>query len=118
MTKRKTTQKPNTAGAATPTVNSTSPVSPVENVKAESNTVVAPKHKQANSKAPAKPRGRPKKKVIIEQVYEVLEPKGEVTYVAPNRAILVADKPPSLYSRFKAWLVFKLYHYTSYFRGF
>lgn len=117
MTKRKTTQKPNT------TINSTAPKQAVESDKVESNTVTTPKPKRANNKAPVKPRGRPKKTVV--------EPKVEINIPAPvskaidvdSRTITYWEKQEvmptiSLYSRFKDWLVFKLYYYTSYFRGF
>lgn len=118
MTKR---TKPKATPTATPTINSTAPVSPVESVKAESKARVASKGKQANSKAPAKPKGRPKKAVV--------EPKVEINLPAPvSKAVDVDSRTityssadnavPSKYEQFKAWLVFKLYHYTSYFRGF
>ncbi len=38
-----------------------------------------------------------------------------ITYVAPETRV---DPKPPLYRRFKDWLVFKLYHYTSYFKGY
>ena len=82
--------------------------------------------KRANSKAPAKPRGRPKKIVG--------EPTVEINLPAPvSKAVDVAhpikitykydpawdkETTPSLYSRFRGWLVYKLCVVTSYFRGF
>lgn len=120
MTKR---TKPKATQTAAPTINSTAPVSSIESIKAGTNTVATPKPKRANSKATAKPRGRPKKVAV--------EPKVEINLPAPvskaidvdSRTITYWEKQevtptPSLYSRFKDWLVFKLYYYTSYFRGF
>ena len=115
MTKRKIPQKPSA------TINSTPPKQAVESDKAESNTVATPKPKRANSKAPAKPRGRPKKAAV--------EPKIEINIPAPvSKAIDVGSRTityasagnaiPSKYEQFKAWLVFKLYVLTSYFRGY
>lgn len=127
MTKRKTPQKPNAA------INSTPPKQAVGSDKVESNTVAAPKPKRANNKAPAKPRGRPKK-ALVERVGDDLvytedgkqlldEALTTVNKVidADSRTITYWEEQevtptPSLYSRFKAWLVFKLYHYTSFFR--
>ncbi len=122
MTKRKTPQKPNAA------INSTPPKQAIESDKVESNTVATPKPKRANSKAPAKPRGRPKKVVVekptppegrVGQEYQMPVPVIKAIDV-DSRTITYAStgKPPSLYSRFKDWLVFKLYYYTSYFRGY
>lgn len=117
MTKR--TNKPKVA----PTINSTARKQAVESDKDESNTVATTKPKRANSKATAKPRGRPKKVVV--------EPKVEINLPAPvSKAIDVDSRTityweeqevaptPSLCSRFKDWLVFRLYFYTSYFRGY
>lgn len=127
MTKR--TNKPK----ATPTINSTAPKQAVESDNGESNTVAAPKTKRANSKAPAKPRGRPKKALVervgddlvytedgkqlldeaLTTVNKVIDVDSRtVTYVSAGNAV------PSKYEQFKAWLVFKLYYYTSYFRGY
>ena len=122
MTKR--TNKPKATSTVAPTINSTAPTSPVESVKVESKAKVASKGKQANStakKAPAKPRARSKKAVV--------EPKVEINLPAPvSKAIDVDSRTityasagkavPSKYEQFKAWLVYKLYYYTSYFRGF
>lgn len=123
MTKRKVTQKPNTI------INPTPPKQAVESDKDESNTVAAPKPKRANSKAPAKPRGRPKKAVVEKPV----PPEGRVGYEhqmpAPvSKAVDVASRTityvsagnavPSKYEQFKSWLVYRLYVVTSYFRGY
>lgn len=77
--------------------------------------------KRANSKAPAKPRGRPKK-IVGEPTVEINLPapvskvvdvdSRTITYASAGNAV------PSKYGQFKAWLVFKLYVVTSYFRGF
>lgn len=127
MTKRKATQKG--SSTATPTTSQKVPKQSVEAIKQESNTKVAPKAKTpttASQKATAKPRGRPKKvKVdkptetvgrLVRKAADVKSPV--ITYVAENRAILVADKPQSLYDRFVSWLTYKLYYYTSFFRGY
>ena len=123
MTKR--TNKPKAA----PTINSTAPVSSIESDKAESNTVATPKPRRANSKATAKPRARTKKVVVekpvppegrVGQEYQMPAPISKaidvdsrtITYASAGNAV------PSKYEQFKAWLVFKLYHYTSYFRGY
>ena len=116
----------------TPTINSIAPKQAVESDKAESNTVATPKPKRANSKAPAKPRGRPKKVVV--QLQGIVEPRDVKITISPpapvskaidvdSRTVTYWEKQevtpaPSLYSRFKAWLVFKLYYYTSYFKGY
>lgn len=122
MTKR--TNKPKTPQTVVPTINSTAPVKPVESVKAESKARVATKPKQANSttkKATAKPSGR-SKKIVGEPTVEINLPAPVskaldvdsriITYASAGNAV------PSKYEQLKAWLVFKLYHYTSYFRGF
>lgn len=77
--------------------------------------------KRANSKAPAKPRGR-SKKIVGEPTVEINLPapvskvvdvdSRTITYASAGNAV------PSKYGQFKAWLVFKLYVVTSYFRGF
>ena len=118
MTKR---SKPKATSTVAPTINSTAPKQAVESDKAESNTVATPKPKRANNKAPVKPRGRPKKTVV--------EPKVEINLPAPvskavdvdSRTITYAsagNAVPSKYEQFKAWLVYKLYVVTSYFRGY
>ncbi len=136
MTKRTQTNKPKAASTVAPTINSTAPTSPVESVKVETKAKVASKSKQANStvkKATTKPRGR-SKKVVAEPTVEINLPapvskavdvdSRTITYVDPRVLTkhVVTDygvePKPSKYGQFKAWLVFKLYHYTSYFRGF
>ena len=134
MTKR--TNKPKATPTVAPTINSTAPTSPVEGVKSESKAKVATKSKQANStakNATTKPRGR-SKKVVAEPTVDINLPapvskaidvdSRTITYVDPRVLTkhVVTDygvepQPPK-YEQFKAWLVFKLYHYTSYFRGF
>ena len=128
MTKR---TKPKATPTATPTINSTPTKQAVESDKAESKARVASKGKQANSKAPAKPKGRPKKVVVEKPV----PPEGRVAleYQMPaplSKAIDVDSRTitytyasagnavPSKYEQFKAWLVYRLYVVTSYFRGF
>lgn len=119
MTKR--TNKPKAAPTVAPTINSTAPKQAVESDKAETKARVATKPKRANSKATAKPRGRPKKVAV--------EPKVEINLPAPvSKAIDVDSRTityasagnavPSKYEQFKAWLVYKLYVVTSYFRGY
>lgn len=143
MTKRTQTNKPKATPTVVPTINSTAPTSPVESVKAETKAKVASKGKQANStakkgisaanKSPAKPRGR-SKKIVAEPTVEVNLPapvskaidvdSRTITYVDPRLLTkhVVTDygvePQPSKYEQFKAWLVFKLYVVTSYFRGF
>lgn len=92
---------------------------------------------KATNKTTGKPRGRPKKVLVGNDVELTINSVPvDITFPAPvNKAIdvtpkvkpevhygnlgRVASEPkPSLYSRFKDWLVFKLYYYTSYFRGF
>lgn len=122
MTKR--TSKPKATPTVAPTINSTPPKQAVESDKAESKAKVASKPKKAPStakKAPSKPRSRSKKAVV--------EPKVEINLPAPvSKAIDVDSRTvtyasagnavPSKYEQFKAWLVFKLYVVTSYFRGY
>lgn len=119
MTKRKTTQKP------APTINSTAPKQAVESDKAESKAKVASKPK----KAPSKPRARIKKVVQLQGIVEPQDVKITISPPAPvSKAIDVDSRTityasagnavPSKYEQFKAWLVFKLYVVTSYFRGY
>ena len=125
MTKR---SKPKATPTATPTINSTAPVSPVESVKVESKAKVASKPKTP-TKTAQKPRGRPKKVVVEKPVppegrvaleYQMPAPLSKaidvdsrtITYASAGNAV------PSKYEQFKAWLVFKLYVVTSYFRGY
>lgn len=134
MTKR--TNKPKATPTVAPTINSTAPVKPVENVEAESKAKVASKSKQASStakKATTKPRSR-SKKVVAEPTVEVNLPapvskaidvdSRTITYVDPRILTkhVVTDygvePQPSKYEQFKAWLVYRLYVVTSYFRGF
>lgn len=114
MTKRKATPK------TTPTINSTAPKQAVESVKGKTNTVVVPTATKAVQKPTGKPRGRPKKAIPIavqngkgDKV--VLVDPNTITY--PDMKVLVAV-PPTLIARFKAWLVYKLYYVTSFFRGY
>lgn len=125
MTKR--TNKPKAAPTAAPTINSTAPTSPVESIKTESKAKVASKPKQANStakKAPSKPRSRTKKAVPVEQKKEliavelVLNSAGKVVAREAQPYASAGNAVPSKYEQFKAWLVFKLYVITSYFRGY
>ena len=122
MTKR--TNKPKTTVPVAPTSPLQAPTEAVESVKAESKAKVATKSKQANStakKATAKPRGR-SKKVVAEPAVEVNLPapvskaidvgSRTITYASAGNAV------PSKYEQFKAWLVYKLYVVTSYFRGY
>lgn len=130
MTKR--TNKPKAAPTVAPTINSTAPTSPLEGVKAETKAKVASKPKQANStvkKAPSKPRSRSKKAVVekpappegrVGQEHQMPAPVSKVVDV-DSRTITYAsagNAVPSKYEQFKAWLVFKLYVVTSYFRGY
>ena len=104
-----------------------------ESVEAKSNTRVA-KTTKAPTNAPqkastTKPRGRPKKVVTEKPVppegrggqeYQMPAPVSKaidvdsrnITYASAGNAV------PSKYAQFKAWLVFKLYYYTSYFKGY
>ena len=119
MTKR---TKPKVTPIVAPTISSTAPVSPVESDKAESNTVATPKPKRANNKAPAKPRGRPKKAVVEPKVkINLPAPVSKAVDVAPPIKITYKYDPawdreptPSLYDRFVCWL-FKV---TYLFRGY
>lgn len=134
MTKR--TNKPKTTPTIAPTINSTPPKQAVESVKAESKAKVATKSKQANStakKATTKPRSR-SKKTVVEPTIEINLPapvskaidvdSRTITYVDPRVLTkhVVTDygvePQPSKYEQFKAWLVYKLYVVTSYFRGY
>lgn len=100
----------------------------VESVNQESNTKVAQAITTVKKASTGGRRGRPKKIVVEPNAIEVNFPaplqkvvdveSRTITYVEENGGTLVANKPPSLYSRFKDWLVFKLYYYTSYFRGY
>lgn len=130
MTKR--TSKPK----ATPTISQNATKQPVEKIKQESNTKVAPKAKastNASQKTSTGRRGRPKK-ALVEKVGDdlVYTENGKqlldesltivnkvidvdsrtITYASAGNAV------PSKYEQFKAWLVSKLYHYTSYFKGY
>ena len=132
MTKR--TNKPKAAQTVAPTINSTAPVSPTEDVKAESKAKVASKGKQANTtakkgisaanKSPAKPRARSKKAVPVEQKKELIavelvqDSAGKVVAKEARPYASAGNAVPSKYEQFKAWLVFKLYVVTSYFRGY
>ena len=125
MTKR--TNKPKATPTVAPTINSTAPTSPVESVKAESKARVATKPKQANNtakKAPSKPRARSKKAVPVEQKKELIavelvqDSAGKVVAQEARPYASAGNAVPSKYEQFKAWLVFKLYIVTSYFRGF
>jgi hypothetical protein len=127
LTKRTQTKKP--TQQAPSTINSTPPKQAVEDVKVESNTVATPKPKRANSKAPAKPRGRPKKAVVEKPVppegrvgheYQMPAPVSKAVDVASRNITYVSagNAVPSKYEQFKAWLVFKLYQVTSLFRGY
>lgn len=105
----------------------------VESFKQESNTKVAQATTTAKKASTGGRRGRPKKTVV--------EPKVEINIPAPVSKVIDVDSrtityvypsvltkhvvtdygvapQPSKYEQFKAWLVFKLYHYTSYFRGY
>ena len=121
MTKR---TKPKAAQTVAPTINSTAPTSPVESVKAESKARVASKGKQANSTAKKAPRARSKKAVPVEQKKELIavelvqDSAGKVVAKEARPYASAGNAVPSKYEQFKAWLVFKLYHYTSYFRGY
>jgi len=136
LTKRTQTNKPKATPTVAPTINSTAPTSPVESIKVESKARVATKSKQANStakKAPAKPRARSKKAAVKVDVPELSQQDKDARILRANVTITQVDPSvltkhvvtdcgvepkPSKYGQFKAWLVFKLYHYTSYFRGF
>lgn len=111
MTKR--TNKPK----ATPTASQNATKQPVEMIKQESNAKVATKGKtstNASQKATAKPRGRPKKTKVVEAEKVIDVESRTITYVAENRAILVADKPSSLYDRFVGWLYRMTYNFRGY----
>lgn len=129
MTKR--TNKPKATSTVAPTINSTAPTSLTESVKAESKAKVATKGKQANGTAKKAPQittevvkkaTQPKtqaKRPRTKKVTSVSSPTKDVdvdsrtiTYASAGNAV------PSKYGQFKAWLVFKLYVVTSYFRGF
>lgn len=125
MTKR--TNKPKATPTVAPTINSTAPVSLVESDKAESKAKVASKPKQANTtakKATAKPRARTKKTAPTDQKKELIavelvqDSAGKVVAQEARPYASAGNAVPSKYEQFKAWLVFKLYHYTSYFRGY
>lgn len=130
MTKR---TKPKATSTAAPQA----PTEAIESVKAETNTTVASKPKQANTTAKKAStggrRGRPKKALVervdddlvytedgkqlldeaLTTVNKVIDVDSRtITYVSAGNAV------PSKYEQFKAWLVFKLYYYTSYFRGY
>lgn len=119
MTKR--TNKPKAPSTASPKA----PKQPVEAIKQESNTGVA-KRTKASTNAPQKAstgrRGRPKKIVVEPNATEVNSPaplqkavdveSRTINYQSAGNAI------PSKYEQFKAWLVFKLYYYTSFFKGY
>lgn len=124
MTKR---TKPKATPTVALTINSTAPTSSVGNVKTESKARVATKPKQANStatKAPSKPRARSKKQkdtFVYEEFPDQTLKQNLVANVLYEQPTVVGQLPepkPSKYEQFKAWLVFKLYHYTSYFRGY
>ena len=123
MTKRKTTTK-QAPQASTATL---------ESVKQESNTTVTTKSKQANSTTKKAStggrRGRPKKVKQLEGTIESQDIKitisppapiqkvvdvdsRTITYVGKDRAIILADKPASMYERFVNWL----FRITYYFR--
>ncbi len=93
----------------------------VEGIRQESNTKVASKPKQANTTAKKAStggrRGRPKK-VVVDKITEdaLASPPIKLTYKYDPK--WDEEPKPSLYRRFKDWLVFKLYHYTSYFKGY
>lgn len=118
MTKRKTTTKQ--APQA--------PTESVESVKQKSNTKVAQANTTAKKASTGGRRGRPKKTVVEPNATEVNFPaplqkavdveSRTITYVDPMTMAAKQEPKPSLYSRFKDWLVFKLYYYTSYFRGY
>lgn len=131
MTKR--TNKPKATPTVAPTINSTAPTSPTEDVKAESKARVASKGKQANSTAKKAPRARSKKAAVKVDIPELSQEdktarilRANVTITQVDPSVLTkhvvtdygVEPKPSKYEQFKAWLVFKLYHYTSYFRGF
>mgnify|MGYP003402456706 FL=1 len=132
--------KPKATSTVAPTINSTAPTSPIENVKAESKAKVASKPKQANStakkgisaanKSPSKSRARSKKVTVeghfkpteenlnklvesSEAAYQKYKETGEL-----SGTTRVVDPEPPKYEQFKAWLVYKLYVVTSYFRGY
>jgi hypothetical protein len=112
MTKR--TNKPKAPSTVAPQA----PTEAVGSVKLKTNTIVAPSAKKATivaKKATTKPRGRPKKAAVVEKP---VPPEGkvvsEVTYVAPSRAILVAEPPPPLYDRFVGWLCRVTYNFRGY----
>lgn len=122
MTKR--TNKPKATSTVAPTINSTPTKQAVESDKAETKAKVATKPKtptKTAQKTTAKPRGR-SKKIVGEPTVEINLPapvskvvdvdSRTITYASAGNAV------PSKYGQFKAWLVFKLYVVTSYFRGF
>jgi hypothetical protein len=123
--------KPKATSTVAPTINSTAPTSPIENVKAESKAKVASKPKQANStakKAPSKSRARSKKVTVeghfkpTEENLNKLVESSEAAYQKYKETgklsgtTRVVDPEPPKYEQFKAWLVFKLYVVTSLFR--
>jgi hypothetical protein len=117
MTQRKSKKIPQPNSA----IASAAPKQPIEAVKPESNTKVASKPKtpikapQGATGVAKKARTRTKKAVVVEKP---VPPEGKVvseaTYVAPNRAILVAEPPPSLYDRFVGWLCRVTYNFRGY----
>ena len=130
MTKR---TKPKAAQTVAPTINSTAPTSPVESVKAESKARVASKGKQANSTAKKAPRARSKKAAVKVDIPELSQEDKTARILRANVTITQVDPSvltkhvvtdygvapqPSKYEQFKAWLVYRLYVVTSYFRGF
>lgn len=121
MTKR---TKPKATPTVAPTINSTPTKQAVESDKAETKAKVATKPKtptKTAQKTTAKPSGR-SKKIVGEPTVEINLPapvskvvdvdSRTITYASAGNAV------PSKYGQFKAWLVFKLYVVTSYFRGF
>lgn len=118
MTKRKTTSKQ--APQA--------PTEAVGSVKQESNTKVAKANTTVKKASTGGRRGRPKKVVDGPKAIEVKFPapvqkvvdvdSRTITYVDPMTMAVKREPEPSLYDRFVGWLTYKLYYYTSYFRGF
>ena len=127
MTKRKTPAKTSQ--------NATKQLS--ESVEAKSNTVAAKTTKTSTNTSQkastAKPRGRPKKALIEKKGNEIVYTEAgkqllDETLATVSKAIDVDSRTvtytsagnavPSKYEQFKAWLVFKLYVVTSYFRGY
>jgi len=107
------------------------PTESLQSDKAQGNTTVTPKTTRATKPTIASLQKEVEslKQQLVDSHQHVVRLKEEINLPAPvSKAIDVDSRTityasagnavPSKYEQFKAWLVFKLYYHTSYFRGF